>query len=440
MMRRGVQIRLAAFVALAVVGVFYVGASYLGVVDAVLGRGSTVTVSMPTTGGVYVGSEVDYRGVQVGKVRDIVVTPAGADVIVALEDDVRVPRSSAIEVASVSAVGEQYLNFVPQSSSGPYLQDGDRLSAPASALPPSTDDLLANLDSFTRSIDADDLNTVVTELGDLFQGNAENLRILIDSGTQFVDEATEHQTATIKLLESGGSVLETQQERGDDIEEFAEGLAEVTDALKDADDDVNDLLDEGPGAVNEVNALVSDLRRVLPPFLLPLIELNQVVDARLDGIGQVFAILPIVVKNGLFFGTPGDGYGHISMLFDYTTPVCAQGYLPPSMWPSPLDLREHTLYRVKCTDPRAQPGYDGNDAIAQRGVNMAPPVDDGKPLYRAKPYGRSTPKDPDGVPPVPGSGTTSSSTSSPSTDRVSGPRSVVGQDGWEEMFIGGAGD
>ena len=174
---------------------------------------------------------------------------------------------------------------------------------------------------------------------------------------------------------------------------------------------------------------------------MPLIEINQVINPRLDGLGQVFAVLPIVIKNGLFFGTPGDGYGHISMLFDYTTPVCSQGYLPPSMWPSPLDVREHTLYRVKCTDPRAQPGYDGDDALAQRGVNMAPKPDDSKPLYQVKPYGRSTPKDSDGVPPVPGSASSaSSSTSSSETEVTSGPRSVVGQDGWESMFIGGAGD
>ncbi len=440
MMQRGVRIRLVAFVALAAVGIFYVGASYLGVVDAALGRGATVTVSLPATGGVYVGSEVDYRGVQVGKVQDIVVTRKGADVIVSLEDDARIPRSSRIEVASVSAVGEQYLNFVPQSSAGPFLGDGDQVSATASALPPSTDDLLANIDSFTRSIDAEDLNTVVTELGDLFHGNAENLRILIDSGTQFVDQATQHQDATIQLLERGGSVLETQQDHDDDIRDFAYGLADVTEALKDSYDDVQDLLDDGPGAITEVDALVTDLRRVLPPFLLPLIELNQVINPRLDGIGQVLAILPIVVKNGLFFGTPGDGYGHISMLFDYTTPACAKGYVPPSMWPSPLDVREHTLYRVKCSDPRAQPDYEGADAIMQRGVNMAPTIDDSAPLYQVEPYGRSTPKDPDGVPEVPGSGGAASGTSATDAQVPSGLRSIVGQDGWEDMFVGGAGD
>jgi hypothetical protein len=110
------------------------------------------------------------------------------------------------------------------------------------------------------------------------------------------------------------------------------------------------------------------------------------------------------------------------------------------MWPSPLDLREHQLYRVKCSDPRAQPGYDGADAIMQRGVNMAPKVDDSAPLYQVTPYGRSTPKDPDGVPEVPGSGDAASGTTSTDATAPSGLRSIVGQEGWEDMFVGGAGD
>ena len=56
-------------------------------VDAILGRGATVTVSLPYTGGVYVGSEVDYRGVQVGKVQPAVSEESGQVVIPPLFDD-----------------------------------------------------------------------------------------------------------------------------------------------------------------------------------------------------------------------------------------------------------------------------------------------------------------------------------------------------------------
>lgn len=50
-MTRGVRIRLISFVVLAVVGIFYVAAAYLGVVDSLLGRGKMVTVALPASGG-----------------------------------------------------------------------------------------------------------------------------------------------------------------------------------------------------------------------------------------------------------------------------------------------------------------------------------------------------------------------------------------------------
>lgn len=427
-MARGVKVRLALFLALAIVGMVYVGGSYLGVVDAVLGRGKTVTVALPASGGLYVGSEVDYRGYRVGEVADMRPTPAGVDVIVALEDWAEVPRASRIEVASTSAVGEQYLNFVPESSQGPYLADGTRVSGSAAALPPSTDEMLTALDAFVASVEPDDLQTVVTELGTMFRGNAQNLRLLLDSGTAFIDEATEHQDATIALLKDGGKVLETQREESDNIRSFARDLSKVTEALKSADSDLSDVLSDGSEATEEVDELVKDLRVVVPPLLSNLIEINQVINPRIEGLGMVFAVLPIVIKNGLFFGTPGDGYGHITMHYNYTTPACSQGYLPPEQWPSPLDTREHPLFDARCTDPRAQRDYTGDTPMAQRGFNMLPIIDDDAPIYTQNPYRRST-----------------SSKAKPATSGAAAAGggslpSVVAKPGWEGMFTGGAGE
>jgi phospholipid/cholesterol/gamma-HCH transport system substrate-binding protein len=442
-MTRGVKIRLAAFAALAVVGMVYVGASYLGVVDAVLGRGSTITVSLPTTGGVYQGSEVDYRGFQVGRVKEIKPTAAGADVIVSLEEGARIPKSSAVQVASVSAVGEPYLNFVPETSAGPYLADGDRVNGDDATLPPSTDEMLTNIDAFTRSIDPDDLNTVVNELGDMFRGNAENLRILVDSGTEFVDQATAHEAATIRLLNSGKKVLATQQDQGDDIRDFADGLAKVTKALKKADPDLRKVLKEGPDAIDEVNSLVDELRPVLPKFLIPLIELNQVLNPRLEGIGQLLATLPVAVKNSMI-GVPGDGYGHISMNFLYDRPACTQGYLPPNLWPAPYELDDFPLYPAKCSDPKAQPGYTGDDAIQQRGFTQVPKINDKKPIYTIQPYGHGTPQAKDNtygyqdVAPTSNNSPSSNPVGSLPTGSAPAP-SVLNTD-WLKMLTGAKGD
>jgi phospholipid/cholesterol/gamma-HCH transport system substrate-binding protein len=190
------------------------------------------------------------------------------------------------------------------------------------------------------------------------------------------------------------------------------------------------LFDDGPGAAKEVNALLKSLRPVLPDFLLPLVEVNQVLDPRIPGLGQLLTTLPTVTKNAQI-GVPGDGYGHITMQYNYNTPVCTEGYLPPAQWPSPLDTRDHPLFPADCTDPKAQRGYDGSNPLVQRGFNVLPLVDDHNPIYHARPYGRSTP-----VNPTWNSGGASGATAS---STQSGLPSVLNQDGWEGMFTGGAG-
>ena len=67
-MTRGVRIRIVAFLVLSAVGIVYIAGTYLGLVDRVLGRGITVHATLPTSGGLFEGSEVTYRGVKVGKV------------------------------------------------------------------------------------------------------------------------------------------------------------------------------------------------------------------------------------------------------------------------------------------------------------------------------------------------------------------------------------
>ena len=65
---RGIRIRMGLFLVLGALGIVYVGGTYLGLVDRVLGRGFTVEAVLPGSGGLYEGSQVTYRGVPVGEV------------------------------------------------------------------------------------------------------------------------------------------------------------------------------------------------------------------------------------------------------------------------------------------------------------------------------------------------------------------------------------
>ena len=363
-MTRAIKVRLLAFLVLSAVGIVYVAGSYLGIVDRVLGRGLTVHATLPSSGGLFVGSEVTYRGVKVGKVSGMEVIPSGVQVDLALEEGTRIPTSAAVYVHNLSAVGEQYLDFEPASKAGPYARAGDTFTGDAASLPESTDDLITTMDGLVGSLDRNQLSTAVSELGTMFRGTADPLSRLVDATTRLVADAQASRQPTIDLLGTGDTVLTTQQANADDIRGFARDLAAFTGSLKDSDRDLRTLLEGGRPALDEVRSLLTGLEPTLPVFIGNLVTVNQVLTARLPALEQTLVTFPRVIESG-FTGTPGDGYGHINLQMDYTVPPCTAGYKARRDWKPATDTTDFPFQRVSC---RSGP------PINQRGSKYAPEV------------------------------------------------------------------
>ncbi len=346
-MTRGVKTRLLAFLVLSAVGIVYIAANYLGIVDKITGRGLTLHADLPTSGGLFVGSEVTYRGVKVGKVSDMDVTRSGVRLTLAVEEDTRIPVGSPFYVHNLSAVGEQYIDFEPAGRAGPYAEEGATFTGNQASLPQATDDLLMKLDGLVSSLNQADVATVTSELGTMFTGTASPLRKMVDSGAKLVADAKANEAATVELIRSGQTVLETQQANSANIQSFAADLADLTQTLRNSDKNLRILLAGGIPAVNEVNALLNGLAPTLPSFLGNLGTVNQVMTERLNALEQTLVTLPRVISSG-FTGTPGDGFGHINLQLDYAVPPCTKGYLPPGRWRPATDLSDTPTFPARC--------------------------------------------------------------------------------------------
>src|SRR3954462_16028281 len=135
MLTRFVRIQLAIFTIVGIIGVtamvlFYIQAPML------LGIGRiTVTLELPAAGGLYRFSNVTYRGVQLGKVTSVSLTPTGAKATLSLSTSPKVPADLTAAVLSVSAVGEQYVDLQPRTDSAPSRPDGSVTPRRAPTIP-----------------------------------------------------------------------------------------------------------------------------------------------------------------------------------------------------------------------------------------------------------------------------------------------------------------
>jgi phospholipid/cholesterol/gamma-HCH transport system substrate-binding protein len=378
-MRRGIKVRLLAFVLLSALGMVYVGASYLGFVDRVLGRGYTVHVLLPQSGGLFTGSEVTYRGVKVGEVSSMTVKDKGLKVDVALQDDVRVPKASPVYVHNLSAVGEQYLSFEPASKQGPMLQDGDTLRGTKDSLPLGEEVLMQDLSRFVSSVNGSELNTVVNELGIMFRDNASPLRSMVDSTQAFIEAARANESPTVDLLHNAQTVLQTQADNSANIRSLSNDLAALTGTVASSDDKIRRILNQAGPAADELVRLVRDLRRLLPKLLPPLISVSELLDARLPALEQLLVTFPRLVSAGpsALLEPPGDSakFGRVNLNLNQTPPPCTDGYLPPGQWRPTAELEPATsppLPSDETFDPYFPAECSSGPPINMRGTKYAP--------------------------------------------------------------------
>lgn len=329
MISRFVKIQLAVFLVLALGALTITGINYVGL-DTIVSRPYKVKIYFTQSGNVFKNADVTYRGVTVGRVDKIDVATNGAVVTVGIENqNNHIPKQVRAEVQKLSAVGEQYIDLLPQTSTGPYLKDGDTIPYSETSTPVDENTVLVHANELVRTVPKGDLVTMVDELGKAFDGLGPDLQRVIDRGNEVITAFQSNLPQTIRLIEEGRVVLQTQIDVGPEFQSFAHDIADVSETLRNSDGDLRRLLDNGAVASRELNGLLTDLRPELPTFLGNLIALGQIQAARLPGLDQILVLYPKVIDGAyasLSDPAKGANFGIVTDQF----PVCTNGYLPKS--------------------------------------------------------------------------------------------------------------
>ncbi len=294
-----VKIQLLAFVAIALLGTSYVRFNYVGLDRLLLGNGYQINAEFTDSGGIFVNAEVTYRGVAVGRVSELSLIENGVSVGMTIDPDTAaIPADTRAVVTNRSAVGEQYVDLIPDGVDEPYLEDGSVIPTSRTGIPIPVEELLLNLDRLVGSIDTDNLRTLVDELGTAFAGAGEDLTRLIDNGDLLLERAQESLPDTIQLIVDGRTVLDTQLASASSIQTFAEQLRIFTDQLRASDPDLRSLLVNAPTASESISGLLDRTAVGLSSLFTNLDIVNRTTIPNLPGLEQILVTYPQVVAGG----------------------------------------------------------------------------------------------------------------------------------------------
>ena len=98
--------------------------SFIGLPGMLFGIGQyKVSIQLPEAGGLYQRGNVTYRGTEVGRVDDVRLTDTGVVADLRMNSKIKIPADLDAQVASVSAVGEQYIALLPRTRWPPGHRD-----------------------------------------------------------------------------------------------------------------------------------------------------------------------------------------------------------------------------------------------------------------------------------------------------------------------------
>jgi phospholipid/cholesterol/gamma-HCH transport system substrate-binding protein len=360
-MRTDVRRRLIILAVVSVLAVSYTGTKYAGLAEMVMPSTYSVSVELAESGGIFQDAEVTYLGVPIGRVGETRVTDTGVSAELKIGEDWEVPADVEAHVHNRSAVGEQYVDLVPRSDSSTFLAAGDVIVRDRTTTPLDESVLLADTDEFARSVPLDDLRTVVTEMGAAFSRTGPDLERILDGSDQLMAAATEHLPGTISLLESGETVMRTQNEQISDIRSFARDLAAFFGALSGSDRDLGKAIRDGSGFARQNRLLLEDTLQPVYDLVSQLMTLNTIGATHLPQIEQALVALPWAVSGTAAGGRHGRAVFVSASAVD--PQVCRQGYIPPAEWRSTDDWSIAPVpWDIRCTET----------GTGQRGSQYAP--------------------------------------------------------------------
>lgn len=279
-------------VALTAATVAYSANAYVDVTK-LLGIGYyDMRVDLADGAGLYPGSVVTLSGATVGDVQKLVPTADGAVATIRVDDDVDVPKSAVVRVASISAAGEQYLDISASDTSGPVYRPGSTIPVSDAVEPVSTEKLLADVNGLVDSVPISDLRTSVDEIGGGLADGGRDLSTFLDAIVPLQETFTENLEPTASLIDDGETVLETQKSAERQLATSAADLAEFSSQLRDSDRQLRGTLQKVPPMDAEIQKTIRELDPEVAELLTSTGQVAEVSGDYDAGIRQTLTVLP----------------------------------------------------------------------------------------------------------------------------------------------------
>ncbi|MEU9017799.1 MlaD family protein [Actinomadura sp. NPDC048394] len=177
-------------------------------------------------------SDVKIRGVKVGQVASVRLTPEGKALVrIRLDHGVRAPVTAEAAISPLSAFGPKYVDLRPgrDEGGGPYLRDGGTIARTSD--PQDLTDVAAPTVDLLDALGPDDVATIMRSLGTGLDGRGAELASLVDDSSKLLGVTARRSGDLGTLIGNGGALAGTAARHGDEIGRITDDLTKVAPSI-----------------------------------------------------------------------------------------------------------------------------------------------------------------------------------------------------------------
>ncbi|RWA20114.1 MlaD family protein [Mycolicibacterium brumae] len=271
---------------LVVAGVGYLMFGTLGVNP--LRSQIAVQIELADSGGLLAGQDVTLRGVPIGRVSSVDLSGDQVVATAVLDADHRIPfQGTAVRVSALSPAGEQYVNFEPTGTAGPYLRDGAVIDREHTVTPVPLWQLLTNIDGVLAQAQPARIQGVLDELGVSASG-PQKLRDLLGGAQVLLSALDGVLPETMTLMRGSRTVFRVFSDSSSGMQAMSANLSGTLRGVGARDAGIRRMLTQTPDVLASVDRVIEENSPTMVELLGNLTTVAQLSYVRVPALDQLF--------------------------------------------------------------------------------------------------------------------------------------------------------
>ncbi|MFD6390125.1 MlaD family protein [Nocardia sp. NPDC055029] len=284
----------------ALVVVLIVGATYL-LVNVMrvnpLRSEYDVTVNLDRSGGLQPGNDVTLRGHRIGRVSTVELIDQGQAIAVRAQIDTsyKIPVDTMIQVAALSAAGEQYIDFRPKTDVGPFLADGAviKFNPEQIKTPTPVWAVLDDTSALISQVDPQQFKTILNELDIALGGGPDQLRGLINGVSLVVAGLDNLLPQTVNLIANLRVIAETTSHAQPDLQTLTSNSGTLLAQFNNANAELQGVLDNAPAQFEALGAVLDKTADPISSLAANFVSITRAAQLRQPALRLLFPSLAL---------------------------------------------------------------------------------------------------------------------------------------------------